>query len=152
MLQQKKPIFAKECAHLYSKLRSGTPVHKRNFQEREQICSTVALPLLVGDEVVGVMFLNFRTPQRFDATQKLLIEGLAHYAAIAIKNAQVFGTLSSRRMHELEILRKIDRELSRTLELKAVLLTLLDLAHEYVPADEASILLHNSRTHTWNQK
>ena len=55
------------------------------------------------------------------ATQKLFIERFAHYAAIAIKNAQVFDTLIQRRIQELEILQKIDRELSRTLELETLL-------------------------------
>src|SRR5438105_15302477 len=100
-------------------------VRQGNFQEREKICSTAALPLQVGDEIVGVLFVNFRQPQHFDATQKLVIEGLAHYAAIAIKNAQVFGTLIERRIRELEILRHIDLELSRTLELESVLDRLL---------------------------
>src|SRR5205823_7489157 len=78
-------------------------------------------------------------------TQKLLIEGLAHYAAIAIKNAQEYGTLIQRRLRELEILQNIDRKLSRTLELEPVLSTLLRLAHEQVPAEEACILLYNTR-------
>src|SRR5205085_223065 len=96
---------------------------------------------------VGVLFVNFRQPQRFDAIQKLFIEGLAHYTAIAIKNAQTFGTLSKRHLDELEILRHIDRELSRNLlDLKAFLNTLLKHALECVPAEEASILLYNDHT------
>ena len=104
------------------------------------------MPLKVGDEKVGVLFVNFRQAQRFDATQKLFIEGLAHYAAIAIKNSQKYGTLIQRRIQELEILQNIDRELSRTLDLKSLLNTLLRLAYEQVHADEATVLLYNSRT------
>ena len=73
------------------------------------------------------------------------MEGLAHYAAIAIKNSQVFGTLSLRRMRELEALQKIDRELSQALDLSSILNTILSLAHERVEAEEASILLLNDR-------
>ncbi|MFL5624763.1 MAG: GAF domain-containing protein, partial [Ktedonobacteraceae bacterium] len=143
---RKKPIFAKESAFLYTELQGDVPIRQGNFQERENIRSTAALPLQAGDEIVGILFVNFRQTQRFDAAQKLFIEGLAHYAAIAIKNAQVFGILSLRRVRELEILQNIDRELSRTLELETVLNTLLRLAHEHVPAEEASILLHSPRT------
>ena len=146
MLHHEKPIFAKNTT-VDTGQDGTTHIRQGSFGKRENIRSTAALPLRVGDELVGVLFANFRQPQRFDATQKLFIEGLAHYAAIAIKNAQVFGKLSLRRIHELEILQKIDRELNRSLDLESVLYTLLGLAHEHVPAEEASILLHNPRTY-----
>jgi GAF domain-containing protein len=147
-LHHEKPIFAKESATIYNILWGDDHIRQESFGQREKMRSTAIVPLQVGDESVGVLFVNFRQPQRFDATQKLFIEGLAYYAAIAIKNAQVFGTLIQRRMHELEILQKIDRELNRTLDLESVLNTLLRLAHEHVPAEEASILLYNPRTQT----
>jgi GAF domain-containing protein len=146
MLHHGEPIFAKESVSLYTELLGNAQTRSGNFQEREHIRSTAAVPLQVGEEQVGILFANFRQPQRFDATQKLFIEGLGHYAAIAIKNAQVFGTLIQRRVRELEILQKIDRELNRTLDLESLLNTLLKLAQEQVPADEASILIYNNRT------
>jgi GAF domain-containing protein len=145
MLRSPKPIFAKKGTNVYTQLRSNEHIQQGNFGQREQIHSTAALPLRIDNESVGVLFVNFRQPQRFDATQELLIEGLAHYAAIAIKNAQIFGKLSQRRLHELEILQKIDRELSSTLDLESVLNTLLRLACEQIPAENASILLYNPR-------
>jgi GAF domain-containing protein len=145
-LNHSVPIFAKNSDTTYTALRGAIHIDQGNFKEREKIRSAAVVPLRVGEEAVGVLFVNFRQPQRFDATQKLLIEGLAHYAAIAIKNSQVFGTLSLRRLHELEALQKIDRELSQALDLGSVLNTILRLAHERVAAEEASILLLNNRT------
>jgi len=147
MLRRVKPIFANtnKSITVYTELHSNIHIRQVSFGQREKFHSTAAMPLRVGDESVGLLFVNFRQPQRFDATQKLFIEGLAHYAAIAIKNAQRYGTLSQRRIHELEILQNIDRELSRTLDLKSLLNTLLKLACEQMPADEASVLLYNSR-------
>jgi len=144
-LHHKEPIFAKESTTTYNILRGDPHIQQESFGQRENIRSTAIVPLQVGNEYVGVLFVNFRQPQRFDATQKLFIEGLAHYAAIAIKNAQAFDTLIQRRMHELEILQNIDRELSRTLDLEPLLNNLLRLAQEQVPADESCILLYNSR-------
>jgi GAF domain-containing protein len=146
MLHREKPIFAKQSATVYSELRISAHADEENFVRREQISSMAVVPLRVQDESVGTLFINFRQPQRLDASQKLFIEGLAHYAAIAIKNSQIFGSLSQRRVHELEILQYIDRELSRTLNLKSLLDTLLRVAHEQVPAEEAAILLYNPRT------
>lgn len=145
-LAHREPIFAKDSDAIYAKLRGFIQAGQGNFKEREKIRSVAVVPLRVEEEAVGVLFVNFRQPQRFDATQKVLIEGLAHYAAIAIKNSQVFGTLSLRRVLELEALQKIDRELSQALDLSSVLHTILKLAHERVPAEEASILLLNKRT------
>jgi GAF domain-containing protein len=146
IVQREKPIFAKQSATLYTELRGATSIQQDYFTQREMISSTAAIPLRVKNEVAGVLFVNFRQPQRFDASQRLFIEGLAHYAAIAIKNAQMFDRLSERREHELEILQKIDRELNRTLDLASVLNTILKLAHEQIPAEVASIMLHNPRT------
>ncbi|HJT57573.1 MAG TPA: GAF domain-containing protein, partial [Ktedonobacteraceae bacterium] len=140
-----EPIFAKESMSVYTELGGQAQIRPGNFREREKIASIALLPLRVGDESVGVLFVNFRQAQRFDATQKLLIEGLAHYAAISIKNSQVFGSLSLRRVRELEILQKIDRELAHTLELDTVLNTILRLTRRQVSADEASIALYNAQ-------
>ncbi len=148
MLQRREPIFAKNNTIFYTKLYGNSSIRKESFGQREKVCSVAALPLLIGDEPVGVLFVNFRQPQRFDATQKLFIDGLAHFAAVAIKNARAFGTLIQRRVRELEILQNIDRELSRNLELIPVLNTLLKLGHERVPAEAASILLYDTGTQT----
>ncbi|MFL5696792.1 MAG: GAF domain-containing protein [Ktedonobacteraceae bacterium] len=144
MLHHEKSIFARQSADLYSELGKTTHIQRENFALREKISSIAVVPLRVKDEPVGVLFVNFHQPQRFDASQKLFIEGLAHHAAIAIKNSQVFGTLSLRRERELEILQNIDRELSRALDLESVLNIILRLAHKQVPAEEASILLYNA--------
>ena len=135
ILRRAKPIFAQ---HDSTHLRQGS------IGQREQIRSTVAMPLRVGEEAVGLLFVNFRQLQHFDTMQKLFLESLAHYAAIAIKNAQTFGTLSQRRVQEMVIFQHIDRQLSRTLlDLNSFLNTLLKLVQEYVAADEATILLYN---------
>ena len=120
-LNYAKPIFAKQGTSIYPTLRGDLQAEQVNFQKREKVQSVAIMPLRVGELSVGVLFLNFRQLQQFDTPQKSLIEGLAHYAAIAIRNAQVFGALSQRRIRELEILQNIDRELSYTLDLKAVL-------------------------------
>ena len=142
----RRRIFAKNSALFYKKLLGDSYDHQGNFGQREKVRSIAALPLRVGDELVGVLFINFRQPQRFDGTQKLFIDGLAHYAAIAIKNAHTFGMLVQRRVHELEIFQDIDRALSQNLELDSVLATILKLGYESVPADGASILLYDSRS------
>ncbi len=143
MSMTKEAIFAKESVQLYQKLRGEVHlVERQRFYQRERLSSTAAIPLLVEEKNVGVLFVNFLQPQRFDATQKLLLEGLAHAAAIAVKNAQIFERLSERRIHELETLQKIDSALNQPEpDLNSVLETILKLGHAEVAADHSAILI-----------
>ncbi len=145
MLQKRTAIFARESIQLYKLLRGDVRlVERQRFYQREGLSSTAAIPLFVEEKSVGVLFVNFRLPQRFDATQKLLIEGLAHAAAIAVKNTRTFGQLSQKRIHELITLQKIDSALNQPdPDLKSVLATIVKLAHDEVAADHSAILLHN---------
>ena len=151
-LKHANPIFAKESSGLYTALHGDRSIRQGNFQERENISSAAALPLRVGEVSVGVLFVNFRQTQRFDASQRLFIEGLAHYAAIAIKNAQKYESLLSRRLQELETLQAIDNELKRNLDLETVLQTLLAKALEQVHADEGAISFYNPQTQMLEDK
>ncbi|HKF38425.1 MAG TPA: GAF domain-containing protein, partial [Ktedonobacteraceae bacterium] len=146
IVRRTRPIFARQSAG-FADPNDSSRIRQGSFGRREQIYSTAAMPLRVGEEVVGALFINYRQPEHFDAIQKLFIGGLAHYVAIAIKNAQTFGSLSQRRLDELVILQHIDRELSRALlDLDSFLHTVLKLALERVPAEEASISLYNPHT------
>ncbi|MGH7457184.1 MAG: GAF domain-containing protein, partial [bacterium] len=66
---------------------NGMP--KRRFTEREKIESLAALILRVENEIVGLMFLNYRTPQTFTPIEKKIMETFAAHAAIAIKNSRL---------------------------------------------------------------
>jgi len=147
ILEQREAIFAEKSETLatWPSGDSALPESQR-FSAREQICSTAAIPLRVQEQAMGVLFVNFRQPQHFDDSQRLLIGGLASYAAIAIKNAQMFARLNERHIHDLETLQKIDSVLNTTfLEISDVLDAILRLAHERVPADRSSVLLYNAR-------
>lgn len=147
MLMQKEAIFAEKSIQLYKQLRGEVPlVERQRFYQREKLRSTAAIPLQVEEKNVGVLFVNFRQPQNFDLSEKLLIEGLAHAAAIAVKNAQIFERLSERRIHELETLQKIDSALNQPEpDLNSVLETILRLAHARVAADYSAIsVLHSN--------
>lgn len=144
MLQQQELVFARDSSTLYPELLQGDlSVRQGSFEERENIRSTAAATLRNRDEIIGVLFLNFRQHQRFDSPQKLFIAALTNYAAIAIKSAQFIGTLLQRRTHEREILERIDHALSHTLELEHVLMTILEQANTMVHADWAGILLYD---------
>ncbi|MEK7729032.1 MAG: GAF domain-containing protein, partial [candidate division KSB1 bacterium] len=66
---------------------------KRRFNERENIQSMAALVLKVEEEIVGLMFLNYRTRQQFSSLEKKIMETFALQAAIAIKNSRLIEAL-----------------------------------------------------------
>lgn len=73
---------------------------EKRFVVREGIVSSAALPLKARDEIVGVMFVNYRSPQPFTEDQKETIELFANQAAVAIRNARLFELVS--RQDELQ--------------------------------------------------
>ncbi len=88
--------------------RSDAP--KKRFVFRENIKSTAAIPLIVGTEVVGTLFANYRTSQSFSLGQRKLIELFAHQAAIAIWNARLFTSMQKRlgeRLNDIGVFQQI---------------------------------------------
>ena len=71
-------------------------VPDERFVIREGIVSSASLPLKLGEETVGVMFVNYRTRQAFDDEQQNLIESFSYLAAIAIHNARLWRKQETR--------------------------------------------------------
>ena|GEM_PF-3561674 len=71
-----------------SPTRAGIPGH---FITREGIISTAAIILKVGQEIVGVMIINYRKLHEFDSDERQIIEIFASYIAIAIQNVMHFS-------------------------------------------------------------
>jgi GAF domain-containing protein/ActR/RegA family two-component response regulator len=69
--------------------RDGQPARPR-FIQREDIRSSAGVLLRAEDEIVGVMFVNYRTPRSFDEELKQEIDLFAGQAAAAIRNARLF--------------------------------------------------------------
>jgi signal transduction histidine kinase len=60
------------------------------FVIREKIVSSAGIILRVGQEIVGVMFINYRISHEFSADERQFIEIFASYIAISIQNAKHF--------------------------------------------------------------
>lgn len=96
-----------------------------SFAKRESIKSVAGILLRVDEDVVGVMFINYRRSHNFSIEEKQIIQTLTSSAAIAIKNQRWLNTLNN-----------IEREIITTLEIdkllnlivqRAVLITGADL-------------------------
>ncbi|MBV7338971.1 GAF domain-containing protein [Chloroflexi bacterium TSY] len=97
------------------------------FAQEEQIQSCIAIPLKVGQDRVGVMFVNFRRPHHFTADELINIELFANQAAVAIRNAQLYHQVQ-RRAKALGTLYTASRAMTSSLALDKILATLAEQA------------------------
>jgi signal transduction histidine kinase len=58
-----------------------------DFWTREKIKSLAAIPLKIGENTLGIMFINFREEQKFTQENKVLIQAFASLASAAIYNS-----------------------------------------------------------------
>ncbi len=78
------------------------PEAARNFFVKILVRSAAVFPLVVKDEVVGVLSVASLRPSRFDGQQQELLEGLAGQIATAVKGVNLY---EERRRAEEELLR-----------------------------------------------
>jgi signal transduction histidine kinase len=84
---------------LTRKLRWHRQQNREPFVIREAIHSCVAMPLILGKEKLGLMWVNYRRPQEFTSALCASIQMLAPYAALAIKSG-VQSALADRQRRE----------------------------------------------------
>jgi GAF domain-containing protein/AmiR/NasT family two-component response regulator len=73
--------------HLANDVRDSRILAGR-FIEREEIKSAAVFPLVVGEQPVGLMFINYLKPHHFTGHEERVIGLFARHAAIAIQNAR----------------------------------------------------------------
>jgi GAF domain-containing protein len=119
-------------------LREDAP--DQRFVVREEVASSAMVPLMTADETVGVMFVNYRTPQLFGSEQRDVIESFAAQAAVAIRNARLFR-LEQQQRQQSERLRKVAQIVNSTLERDEVVGLVLDQLSHVIEYDSASVQL-----------
>ena len=100
-----------------------------SFVQREQVQAFAAISLNVGNEVLGVLFFNYRKTHRFTDIELDTIRRFANLAAFAILNARLYQrTYNSlqQRLKELETIQEIDDAISKTLKLPYILNMIID--------------------------
>lgn len=131
------------------------PRMPREIVESFDIKSSLILPLVIGDRVLGLLFLDEdRAARHFTPEDIALATNLAGHAALAIENARLFEE-TDRRLGETRLLQEVMQAAASTLDFDEVLTrtieTLrrtLDIAHlTFALPDEqgTSLLLHPSR-------
>lgn len=91
----------------------------RDFAKRERIKSCFAVPLKIGDESVGVLFVNDRSPHKFTENEQRNIELFANQAAVAIGNARLYQQVQ-KQVAALQTLHESGNEITGSLDEREV--------------------------------
>jgi len=135
------PIFWKDVAG--SAPPGSSSAKKKRFYEREFTKSAAVLALRARkeDELIGIMFLNFREQQSFDSVAQQTLQSLAQSAAIGIRTARYYEWIQ-RSQAEIDTLRKLDGNIvehARTLLLGPVLESILERCRTVLKASAGAV-------------
>lgn len=124
----------------------GLDIHpaKRAAGARSLVC----YPLIVGDEIVGVLYVYRCDEQRFDKLELLALENFVNLAAIAIHHGRQVGGLSqalARKVGELEKLERASRFISSRSNLDETLQEILSIGLDMTAAQYGSFELYDRR-------
>ena len=99
----------------------------RALVERSGHGSVLAVPLIIGGRVTGVLAIGDATGRTFGAEEIQRLQDFANQAAIALENARLFALETARRAR-LEALAAVQRDLSAELDLDRLLSLIIDRA------------------------
>ncbi len=71
----------------------ATPVQGIHFGSKDTVRSVLAVPMRLGNQVMGVLSTQSYSPFAYSSEDQYLIEMLASYAAIALSNTYLFQTV-----------------------------------------------------------
>lgn len=132
VLQQANPRLIDDAAT------DGALAGRREAGGEFAMRSYMAAPLRKDDEVLGVVELvNKNDGSPFDEDDLFFLSSISEQAAVAIHNANLLE--SERKVHALDALLKISKEITATLDLDHVLTTVVAQASEVVPFDRCVI-------------
>ncbi len=146
MQQDKKPVFVAQTVWEGEWL---------NLEGSSTTRSWVGAPIVVENRVYGFFSLGHNTAGFFNQDYAATLAAFSHQAARALQNARLFDDVAQTLVHE-QRLNEISQIISSSLDLNAVLQTILQLTTQLVNADMAALALisadkqHMLFNHTFN--
>lgn len=91
-----------------------------NPEMHDRVRSMIGIPLIGGDRVVGVLFVNDKEPHEFTGFEISLLKALANEGATAVQNARLFESL--------KLLNQVESDLASTLDEQKIVETVVQSA------------------------
>jgi diguanylate cyclase (GGDEF)-like protein len=132
--QLKRPIYAADV--------SKDP---RYLEVIRTTASEVAIPLMVRDEVVGVLDFQSEHLNFFDSEMIDLLTLFSTQASLALENARLYS-LERRRAEQLEAINAVARQTTAVLDLDELLTVVCRLLLEWFHSDHVAVLLAEGDT------
>jgi GAF domain-containing protein/C4-dicarboxylate-specific signal transduction histidine kinase/HAMP domain-containing protein len=104
----------------------------REYQRRTGHSAMIAAPLYVREKLIGVLTMSDQTGRIYSDSDVTLLKTFADQAAVALENARLYEQME-RHLKHIEALHEIERAITSTLELKAVLNLLLEKIDVFLP-------------------
>jgi PAS domain S-box-containing protein len=111
----------------------------------EGLVAAIDLPLVYGERVTGALAIFTRTPHIYTDEEVRLLQSFAAQAAVAVENARLFQQEQERR-RQVEAIRAVTEEITRELDLSAVLGLINRRAADLVGAMSGVVLLWDEAT------
>src|SRR5262249_51233912 len=118
-----------------------------------QSATVLGVPILKGDDLLGVIVIYHEEIRPFTANQIALLENFADQAAIAIENVRLLDELRQRTtelgrsVEELRALGEVSQTVNSTLNLETVLSTIVAKAVQLSGTEAGAIYVYDDRQH-----
>jgi signal transduction histidine kinase/ActR/RegA family two-component response regulator len=125
---------------------------RRDLQRLAGFRTLLSAPMLLGDEVVGVLSMWRTQVAPFSERDMSLLDEFAAQAAIALQHVSLMQSLEARsaelanKVDQLEALREVGNAVSSSLDPEAVLDSIVSNAVRLTDADGGSIMEYDERT------
>jgi signal transduction histidine kinase len=144
-----RAIVQKEPVHLPDWSLIELPEHERKVQAELNVRSALYLPLLRGDDCIGLLALVGSRPNNFGPKEVTLAESFRDQALIAIENVRLFNETREALQQQTataDVLKVISRSV---FDLQAVLDTLVATAARLCLAEKACIFQRRGDAFHW---
>jgi signal transduction histidine kinase len=134
------------------------PEYRYALRDTDPIGTELGVPMFRGDDIVGVMILHKLDVQPFTDKQIELVETFADQAVIAMENARLLSELRARTndltrsVEQLTALGEVGRAVVSTLDLEAVLTTIVSRAVELSGLDGGIVSEYEEATDEFVQR
>jgi PAS domain S-box-containing protein len=108
-----------------------------------RVHSQLSVPIVREGRVMGVITMESHKPYAFDSATVAFTQQLANQAAVALENARLFDE-RTRRINDLSQLHQASLALTSSLDLRQVLVRIVNAAHQLTGADTIALNLYHA--------